>query len=187
MMRLAGQAQHRRSRLNSNVRALKPTESWHRRAQCTRNHKSETALTYVVRSTPPWSQSMRALVLALLVIASHAASRAADVVAPQPFEATTVVAGKDGLWIVGNATGRVRYCVATKEATSTYAKGNCGALSSVGPSSSGYEVKSVGSDLFIVNKTSGAIQLCSPIADKAFARGNCQQISTLDRAQEPNK
>jgi hypothetical protein len=122
------------------------------------------------------------LLAAHFPIALHAAEAT-----PQQYEAVSVVSGKEGIWIVGDVSGKVKYCLSTREPASTYSKGSCTSLSEIAPSSSGYEFKIVGSDLYVVSKATGSIQLCSAFVEKLYVRGNCIKIGSLEPVPVPKK
>jgi hypothetical protein len=89
-----------------------------------------------------------------------------------------VVATSNGLWLV-SPTGRVSFCLRMKNAGSGTPVGQCSVLGNVAAAAAGWHFVPTDPDLFIINRSTGAITSCTMVTTPSAPRGGCIQQSTL--------
>jgi hypothetical protein len=93
---------------------------------------------------------------------------------------STVIPASGGIWIVA-PTGKVSFCVVLYNGSSGSPLGQCGAIGTITANNIGFHYSVFGSSLYIINKASGAISLCTMLVPSFsyVPKGGCIQNSSL--------
>lgn len=87
-----------------------------------------------------------------------------------------------GLWVIA-PTGKASYCQSIQNASGS-PQSKCVPIGNIGVSTTGFSFSLVGSALFVVNKTSGALHSCTVVLlGSVNPSGGCAQVTTLAALQ----